>query len=96
MEAHPNLPAYLVMLETTTLSKEALPVVSVILEATADLGRQPAHCVMPAVTIPPKAAQLAHCVMLEPITLRKEAHSNLPAFLVMLDPYVAKKVFLNK
>jgi hypothetical protein len=34
--------------------------------------------------------------MLEPITLRKEAHSNLPAFLVMLDPYAAKKVFLNK
>jgi hypothetical protein len=80
MEALPNLPAFLVMLEATTLSKEALPHPSaflVMLEVTAVLGKQPAHFVMPAATIPPKEAQRALSVMPEAITLI-QGPSSLP------------------
>ena len=72
-----GLPAFLVMLESTTLSKEALPVFPVMLEATAILGRQPAHRVMPGATIPPKEAQPAHCVILD-ITTLIQGPSSLP------------------
>ena len=76
-EAILHLPAFLVMLETTTLSKEALPVFPVMLEATAILGRQPAHRVMPGATIPPQEAQPAHCVILD-ITTLIQGPSSLP------------------
>ena len=83
-EAILHLPAFLVMLETTTLSKEALPVFSVMLGATAVLDRQPAHCVM-LETITLRREALPHppafLVMLAATTLSKEA---LPVFPVML------------
>jgi muramidase (phage lysozyme) len=98
-EAHPHLPALPVMLEATTLRTEAhphLPALPVMQEATVDLGKHPAHCVMPVALIPPKEAQPALLVMLEAITLRKEARLHLPASNVMRDSYAAKEGFLKK
>ena len=94
-----RLHAFLVMLAAITLRKEPrphLPALSVVLEATAVLDRQPAHCVMPVASIPPKEAQPALSVMLEAITLRKEARPHLPALRVVQDSYAAKKGFLNQ
>ena len=83
-EAILHLPAFLVMLETTTLSKEALPVFSVMLGATAVLDRQPAHCVM-LETITLRREALPHppafLVMLAATTLSKEALPVVPVIL---------------
>ena len=85
MEAHLNLHVVLVMQGATTLPKEPLPVFPVILEATADLGRKPAHRVMPAVTTPRREALPnlpAFLVMQGATTLPKEP---LPVFPVILE-----------
>ncbi len=84
MEAHLNLHVVLVMQGATTLPKEPLPVFPVILEATADLGRKPAHRVMPAVTTPRREALPnlpAFLVMQGATTLSKEALPVLPVIL---------------